>query len=73
MADNLRPVVGKIIDTFSSQLSDSVRAQISKAQFADLAMMIDQAIAAELESAAGLVEELARRLRESARGPELGL
>jgi hypothetical protein len=73
MTENQRPVVEKIIEAFRSQLNDSVREQISSTQFADLAIMIDEAIAEELGSAADLLEEVARKLRASARGPELGL
>ena len=73
MTENQRPVVEKIIQAFRSQLSDSVREQISSAKFADLAIMIDEAIAGEMASAADLVEEVARKLRVSARGPDLGL
>jgi hypothetical protein len=73
MTENQRPVVEKIIEAFRSQLSDSVREQISSVQFADLAIMIDEAIAGEMGSAADLVEEVARKLRVSARGPDLGL
>ena len=73
MTENQRPVVEKIIEAFRSQLSDSVREQISSAKFADLAIMIDEAIAGEIASAADLVEEVARKLRVSARGPDLGL
>jgi hypothetical protein len=73
MTENQRPVVGEIIDTFKSRLSNSVCEQIGSAQFADLAIMIDEAIRTEIASAADLVEDVARKLRESARGPELGL
>jgi hypothetical protein len=73
MAENQRPIVEEIIDTFKSRLSNSVCEQIGSAQFADLAAMIDEAIRAEIASAAILVEDVARQLRESARGPELGL
>lgn len=73
MADNQRPVVREIIDTFQSRLSKSVREQIGSAQFDDLAIMIDEAIRAEIASAADLVDDVARKLRENARGPELGL
>jgi hypothetical protein len=73
MTENQHPVVGKIIDAFRAGLSDSAREQISSAQFADLASMIDQAIDAEAGTAAELVEQVARTLRERARGPELGL
>jgi len=73
MTENQRPVAGKIIDAFKSQLDESVREQISSAQYADLAIMIDGAITDELASAATLVEETARKLRENSRGPELEL
>ena len=73
MAENQHPVVGDIIDTFKSRLGKSVCEQIGSAQFADLAIMIDEAIREEIASAADLVEDVARKLRENSRGPELGL
>jgi hypothetical protein len=73
MTDQQRPVVGKIIETFKSQLESSAREQITSAQFADLAIMIDEAIKSELGTAAELVEAVAKQLRASARGPEIGL
>lgn len=73
MTENQRPVVEKIIEAFRSQLSDSVCEQIGSAKFADLAIMIDEAIAGEMASAADLVEEVGRKLRANARGPDLGL
>ena len=73
MTENQRPVVEKIIEAFRSQLSDSVCEQIGSAKFTDLAIMIDEAIAGEMGSAADLVEEVARKLRVSARGSDLGL
>ena len=71
--EDQHPAVTRIIDAFSAGLSDNVRAQISSAQLAALASMIDQAIDMEIAAAAELVEEVARTLRERARGPELGL
>jgi len=73
MAENQRPVVGEIIDTFKSRLGKRVCEQIGSAQFTDLAIMVDEAINTEIASAAELVEDVARKMRESARGPELGL
>lgn len=73
MAQNQRPVVVKVIEAFKSRLSDTVREQITDAQFADLAMMIDEAIAEELDTAADLVDEVLSKLRASVRKPELGL
>jgi O-phosphoseryl-tRNA(Cys) synthetase len=73
MAENQRQVVTEIIDNFKSRLSKSVREQIGSAQFDDLAIMIDEAINTEIASAADMLENVTRKLRESARGPELGL
>jgi plasmid stabilization system protein ParE len=73
MSQNQRPVVAKVIEAFKSRLSDSALAQITDAQFSDLASLIDEAIADEVAAAADLVDELARKLRASARKPELGL
>jgi hypothetical protein len=73
MAENQRQVVTEIIDNFKARLSKSVCEQIGSAQFDDLAIMIDEAINTEIASAADMLENLTRKLRESARGPELGL
>ena len=71
MTENQRPIAEKIVDAFKSRLDESIREQISSAQYDDLAIMIDGAITDELASAAALVEETARKLREISRGPEL--
>jgi hypothetical protein len=73
MTDNRRPGVERIIERFKSQLDPKVREQISNAQFTDLALMIDEAIAEEISSAADLVEEAVKKLRASSRKPELEL
>jgi hypothetical protein len=73
MTENQRPATGKIIDAFKSRLDESIREQISSAQYADLAIMIDGAITDELASAAALVEETAKKLREKSRGQQLEL
>ena len=73
MTDNQRPVVAEIIETFKSQLDNSVRKQISNAQFTDLGMMIDAAISEEIRSAADLLDEAAKKLRASSRKSELEL
>ena len=73
MAGNQHPVVAEIIDNFKSKLGKSICEQIGTAPFADLGAMIDEAIRSEIASAADMVEEVARKLRESGRGPELGL
>ena len=73
MTDNQRPGTARIIERFKSQLDPGVRAQISNAQFTDLAQMIDQAITEEISSAADLVEDVVKTLRASGRKPELEL
>ena len=73
MTDQLRPVVARIIENFKSQLDPSVRKQISNTQYGDLGLMIDEAIAEEIGSAAELVEGVARKLRSSTRKTELEL
>lgn len=73
MTDNRRPGVERIIERFKSQLDPNVLEQISNAQFTDLALMIDAAIAEEISSAADLVEEAVKKLRASSRKPELEL
>lgn len=73
MADNRYPAVGKMIERFKSQLDPQVRAQISDAQFTDLALMIDEVIAEEIASAADLIEEGVKKLRAASRKPEIEL
>ena len=73
MTDNLHPIVETVVKTFKSQLPEDVRDQITNAEYADLAIMIDEAIGTEIASIAEVVEELARKLRASARTRELGL
>ena len=73
MTDNLRPIVETVIKTFKSQLPDEVRDEITGAQYAGLAIMIDEAIGTEITSVAEHLEELAKKLRASARTRELGL
>lgn len=73
ITENQRPVAGKIVDSFRSRLDESAREQISSAQYADLAIMIDGAITDELAAAAALVEETAKKLREKSRGQQLEL
>ena len=73
MNGNQHPAAGKIVAAFRSQLDESVREQISNAEYEDLAIMIDGAITDELAAAAELVEETARKLREISRGVEIEL
>jgi len=73
MTDCQRPVVANIIEQFKSRLDDSVRKQISDAQFTDLALMIDAALSEEAGSAADLIEEVVRKLRAGSQDSELGL
>ncbi len=73
MIDSQRPGAERLIQRFKSQLDPKVRAQITDAQFTDLALMIDEAIAEEISCAADLVEETVKKLRASGRKPELEL
>jgi len=73
MSNNQRPIVGKIVDRFQSQLDDSVRQQITNAQFAELALMIEEAISEEVGAAADAVDEVVKKLRASTRKAEIGL
>ncbi len=73
MTDKQRPTVVKVIEAFRSRLSDTARNQITDAQFADLAMMIEEAIAEELGTAADIVEEALKKLRAVTPKPDLGL
>ena len=54
-------------------LSDAARAHISDAQFEEMAIVVREAIGDELSAAADLVEQVAKKLRETAQESELGL
>ena len=73
MSNNQRPIVGKIVDRFQSQLDEGVRQQITNAQFAELALMIEEAISEEVGAAADAVDEVVKKLRASTRKAEIGL
>ncbi len=73
MTNQHEKVAAKVVDAFKAGLSDAARAQIPDSQFDKLALMIEEAVAAEMAEAAMLVEEAARKLRAGAAKPELGL
>jgi len=73
MSNNQRPIVGKIVERFKSQLDENVRQQITSAQFAELALMIEEAVSEEVGAAADAVDEVVKRLRASTRKAEIGL
>lgn len=63
----------KVVQAFKAKLPEQVLSEISEAQFDELAAMVREAISEELRSAAEVVEQAARRLREGVERPELGL
>jgi hypothetical protein len=62
-----------VVSAIKALLSDSARAHISDAQFEEMAIVVREAICDELNAAADLVEQVARKLRETAQESELGL
>lgn len=73
MTDGQRPMVGKIVEKFKEELDPAVRDQITGAQYSALAIMIEEAIAEEVGSAASMVEEVGKKLRARVGGGELGM
>ena len=73
MTNNQRPAVAKIVEAFKSQLDAGVREQISSAQFASLAEMIEAAISEEIGSAVDILDEALKKLRATTRKAQLEL
>ncbi len=63
----------KVIKGFREILSEAARENISDAQFEDLSLMIQDAIAEALNEAAERVADVAQTLRSEAGRRELGL
>ena len=63
----------KVVSAIKALLSDSARAHISDAQFEEMTIIVREAIGDELSAAADLVEQVAKKLRETAQESELGL
>lgn len=73
MTDRHYELAAKVVEAFKSGLSGTAREQISDSQFGQLTIMIREAISEELETAADLIEEVAKKLREGVEKPDLGL
>lgn len=73
MSDRHRERAENVVRTFKGTLSQAALSDISDAQFEDLALMVREAIAEELDAAANIVEEAARRLRREVEKRDLGL
>jgi len=73
MSDRHRKLAEDVVRTFKDTLSQSALSDISDAQFEDLALMVREAIAEELDAAATIVEEAARRLRREVEKRDLEL
>ena len=63
MSDRHRELAEDVVRTFKGTLSQTALANITDAQFEGLALMVREAIAEELDTAANIVEEAAKRLR----------
>lgn len=73
MANRHQQLAEKVVTVFRESLGDATCGQITEAQFEDLALMIREAIAEELEEAAGIVEEALKDLRARIEKPDLGM
>lgn len=73
MNDTHQAIANRIVETFKAQLNAGVREQIPESAYEELLQMIRGALAAELNTAADLLEELVRRLRAQDQRGELGL
>ncbi len=73
MTDRHQELAERVVATFKQTLSEAALQNISDARFEDLALMIREAIAEELDEAATIVEDAAKRLRRQVERPNLEL
>ena len=73
MVEHSQLTAERIVQAFKARLSSGAREQISEADLDELRRMISEAITAEIGWAAGLVEEVASKLRAGIERPDLGL
>jgi len=64
MSEPHQQLAQKVVRSFKASLSEEALAGISEAQFEDLAIMIQEAVAEALGDAAELVSAVVRQLRE---------
>ncbi|UCE88939.1 MAG: hypothetical protein JSW10_11610 [Pseudomonadota bacterium] len=73
MTDGHRALADKVVEAFRSSLSETARAALGESDYDKLAQIISEALSEELNSAAEIVDDAARRLRAAVERPELEL
>ena len=63
----------KVVAAFKQNLGVELEKQIGRAQFDDLAIMIREALSAQLAETTKMVEDLVRELRAKTDRPQLGM
>lgn len=67
-----RERAGAVVESFKGMLDPPAAKALSEADFRELQLMVEEAIADELHNAAEMVEDVARRLRAMSDIPESG-
>jgi hypothetical protein len=62
-----------LVETFRSELSDSVQSEISESAFEKLILMINEAIQEDRRLTANMLNEVVKTLRKDIEIPELGM
>ena len=73
MTEQHRTLAEKVVDAFRSSLNESARTALGESDYDKLAQIMSEALSEELNSAAEIVDDAARRLRAAVERPELEL
>lgn len=73
MDETHQVIANRIVESFKAQLNADVREQIPDAAYEELLQMIRGALAAELNTAADMLEDLVRKMRAQDERGDLGL
>ena len=73
MTDQKRALAEKVVEAFRSSLSEPARVALGEPDYDKLAQIISEALSEELNNAAEIVDDAARRLRAAVERPELEL
>lgn len=65
--------VHKLVESFRSELSDSVQSEIGESRFEKLMLMINEAIQEDRRVTADMLDGVVKTLRKDIEIPELGM
>lgn len=73
MSDRYRERAGKVVAAFQAAIDAEVRERITKAEYEELTLWIQEAMAEAVGDAAEEMDAVLRRLRAEAEKPGLGM